>query len=539
MNLIDRVIAWLAPQWGLARARARLVARHYESAVIGRRTDGFHRLGTDANAAAAGATLSVLRAQARDLTRNNAWARRGLRRILADAIGTGIRPKATGRGAELVMARWKDWAETTECDAAGRCTFYGLQRLILRTIAESGEVLIRRRFRLATDGLTVPLQLQVLEPDYIDTGKDGIELPNGGEIVQGVEFDAIGRRVAYWLFDRHPGGMHQLVNPVSRRIPADGILHVFDQERAGQVRGPSWFASVDVRLHDLKDFEDATLTKQKIAACMAVFTTDMEGLGQPLGQDGKDAATGKPTDMFEPGMVVSLPPGKNVTVANPPAATDHESYSATELRGVAAGLGTTYSGMTGDYSQANYSSERAARLDHQGDVESWQVHMLVPQFCQPAWRWFMQAMILNGDRVEDAPADWTCAPMPILDPLKEAVADTTLIRSGLKSWACAVRERGYDPDKLLAEIVEYNAEFDADDVVLDSDPRRTNSSGQQQTPGSDSGGTDTGAGDASSAGAAAGDGGDAASRGRTGGVRQLARQLLEADARAEQARSAH
>lgn len=446
---------------------------------MGRRTDGWPRRFTDANAAAQGATLAFLRAQARDLVRNNPWARRGLRRIVADTVGCGIRPKATGRGADLVMERWRTWAETTECDAAGRLTFYGLEWLALRTIAESGEVLVRRRFRLPTDGLSVPLQLQILEPDHFDTSKDQ-SLPNGGEIIQGIEFDAIGRRVAYWLFDKHPGGLGQLVSPLSRRIPAESILHVFEQERAGQAHGPSWFASVDVRLHEFDQFEDATLMKQKISACLAAFVTDQDGTGAAIGQGGTDPATSQQTDTFEPGMVVSLPVGKQVTVANPPTATDHSSYSATALRGVAAGLGTTYSGLTGDYSQANYSSERAARLDHRSDVEAWQEHMLIPQLCQPAWKWFQTAMILNGDNIQESPAEWTCQPMPILDPEKEAKADVVEIRSGLKSWAEAVRQRGYDPDKLLAEIAKYNGLTDAGEIVLDSDPRMTNAAGQQQ-----------------------------------------------------------
>lgn len=457
-----------------------MLARHYESAAIGRRTEGRSRSHTDANAAMQGATLPFLRAQARDLTRNNPWARRGVRRILADTVGCGIRPKARGRDAELIMQRWETWAETTECDSAGRLTFYGMEELALRTVAVSGEVLVRRRFRLPQDGLSVPLQLQILEPDFLDSSRDTTQLANGGEIIQGVELDAIGRRVAYWLFDRHPGGVGRLVSPVSRRIPAEQILHVYELERPGQIRGPSWFASVDVRMHDFADFEDATLSKQKIAACMAVFHTDQDGLGTALGQPGTDAASGQPVDMFEPGMIIPLPPGKTVTVANPPASNDHQSYCATSLRGIAAGLGTTYSGLSGDYSQANYSSERAARLDQRGAIESWQEHMLIPQFCQPAWSWFLTAMQLNGDAVEARPAEWASPPMPIVEPEREVKADTAEIRSGLVSWAEKVRQRGYDPDKLLAEIRKYNAAFDSGEIVLDSDPRHTNAAGQQQ-----------------------------------------------------------
>ncbi len=480
MNFIDRFAMWVSPSWAASRAKARIMARHYESASQGRRTDGWHRLGTDANNAANGHTLSLLRAQARDLVRNNPWASQGLRRIVNNTVGWGIRPKPTGRGAKRIAELWKLWAETTQCDSAGRLNFYGIQRLAMRTVAQSGEVLIRRRMRLPVDGLAVPMQLQILEPDFIDSAKDGIPGTQGGMIIQGVEFDAIGRRVAYWLFDQHPGG-RTMVSPVSRRIPADGILHVYDMERAGQVRGPSWFSSVDVRLHDFAEFEDATLMKQKIAACMAAFVTDLDGQGGALALPGTDAATGQLTDTFEPGAIISLPVGKQVTVANPPQASDHTSFSATSLRGVAAGLPCiTYEDLTGDYSQVNYSSARMARMGARSDRDDIIWNMLIPQLCQPAWTWILDAMLLAGEPIEQSPAEWSPAPMPMLDPDKEADAYCKMIRNGLMTLAQAIRELGYDPTEQLNDISEMNDELDRLEIELDCDPRVMTAGGQRQ-----------------------------------------------------------
>lgn len=468
------------------------MARHYDAAAVGRRTSGWNRTASDANAAAQGAARGFLRAQARDLVRNNPWARKGIRRIVNNTVGWGIRPKATGGGAERISEVWKLWAETTQCDAAGRLNLYGLQRLAMRCIVESGEVIIRRRWRRPSDGLAVPMQLQILEPDFLDTLKDGMQGEEGGPIIQGVEFDALGNRVAYWLFDRHPGSAGIAVmsgsgggrfNLLSRRIPAEGIVHVFDMERAGQVRGASWFASVDLRLHDFDEYEGATLDKQKIAACMAAFVTDTDGLGTALGQPSTDPASGQNIDTFEPGMIIPLQPGKQVTIANPPSSTDHQSFTAASLRGVAAGLGVTYEELCGDYSQVNYSSARMSRLAHQSDVEDWRWNMLIPQLCEPVWSWMLEAMIIAGEEIEPAPAEWSPSPMPILDPDKEIQGYQRAIRNGLMTWGQVVRELGYDPREQLAEVVAQNAEFDADDVVFDCDPRRTNAQGQQQTTG--------------------------------------------------------
>jgi lambda family phage portal protein len=491
-NILERLIMAVAPRWGLSRARARLMARHYEAASAGRRTSGWSRRLTDANSAASGPALAYLRAQARDLVRNNPWARRGLRRLVTNTVGWGIRPKATGRGAPGVMELWKRWGETTECDAAGRLTFYGLQRLVMRTVVESGEVLIRRRLRRPDDGLAIPMQLEVLEPDYIDTSKDGFLGIESGTVIQGVEFDAIGRRVAYWLFDQHPGSSGPSLSATSRRVSASGILHVYDQDRPGQVRGPSWLAPVDVRLHDFDEFEDATLMKAKIAACLAAFVTDIDGSGVALGEAGTDPATDKAIDTLEPGMILNLPVGKQVTIANPPQATDHQSYSQTALRGVAAGFGVTYEDLTGDYSHVNFSSARMARIAHMGDLHDWRWNMLIPQFCAPAWTWMLEVLDLVGAAVDvTAQATWTPPPAPMIDPNTEGQALMRMLRTGAMTFDQMVAEQGYDPDEFFAEYAGGLDRLDKLKIILDSDPRKTTGAGQAQAlpakPGSANG----------------------------------------------------
>ena len=233
------------------------------------------------------------------------------------------------------------WAGTTDCDADGRHDLNGLIRLALRCVVESGEVIIRQRFRRNDDGLAVPMQLQVMEPDHIDDG----------EHFQGVEFDAIGKRVAYWLYPDHPGSAYGSVQR-SRRVPSDGVLHVFDTLRSGQVRGMSWFAPLLLRFRDFDDYEDATLMKQKIAACLSVITSDVNGDGAPLGT----GAESELIDSLEPGMVLNVPPGRSVDVVNPPTNTDYDSFAAAQLRAIASGLGVTFEDLTRNYQRLPFSA---------------------------------------------------------------------------------------------------------------------------------------------------------------------------------------
>ena len=134
-GVLDRLLLSVAPNWALSRIRARaaakVMARHFEAAQPGRRTSGWHRSAGDANAANL-PSLAALRYLARDLRRNNGWARNGIRVIGRNTVGWGIVPKPTGASdGARTRAReiWKSWAESKECDADGRMTFYGLQRL--------------------------------------------------------------------------------------------------------------------------------------------------------------------------------------------------------------------------------------------------------------------------------------------------------------------------------------------------------------------------------------------------------------------------
>src|SRR5688500_13574795 len=146
-NWLDRAMGTVAPGWELKRLRARMAAdlilRHYEGAAAGRRTQGWRRTMADANTAT-GPYLGRLREVARDLVRSNPYAESALSTIADHPVGGGIiaKPFPVNQKAKAV---WDAWANTTACDADGRHDFAGLQKLVIRTVAESGEALVRRR----------------------------------------------------------------------------------------------------------------------------------------------------------------------------------------------------------------------------------------------------------------------------------------------------------------------------------------------------------------------------------------------------------
>ena len=452
-----------------ALRKMRTFERAYDGAASGRRTDGWTTQSTSSNTEIR-RSLTWLRNRSRDLVRNNPYAERAVRVIANNTIGYGITttPIAANktRSKEL-NAAWKNWSESTECDADGMQTLYGLQNLAMRSICESGEVLVRRRWRRPEDGLSVPMQLQVIEPDFLDSTKDG--RIDTGFIVQGVQFNKIGQRVGYWLYSDHPGDAFR-AGFESKFVPAEDIAHVFRMDRPGQVRGVPWGAPCILRLRDFDEYEDAQLIRQKIAACFAVFYYDREGEG-----DSDDTI-----ERVEPGIIEHLPPGSDVQIASPPGVDGYGEFASVSLHAVAAGYGITYESLTGNYNDVSYSSGRLGRLDFFANLDDWQYNMLIPRLCDRVGRWFLQAALLAGLPARGATLKHVPPRRAMTDPTKDVPATNAAIRAGLLTLPEAIRQQGYDVEEYLDEYALGIQMLDARGIALDSDPRWTSKAGVTQ-----------------------------------------------------------
>jgi len=381
MNPLDRLIGWVSPAAGLSRVRARaalgmlMSSRAYDGAKIGRRGNG-RAPSTSANAEIGPAGVR-LRNRARDLVRNNPHAARIVEIMATNVIGAGIVP-VSKTGVRSVDKKVNDlWTRFSDtCDADGQLDFYGLQALALRSMSEAGEVIARFRPRRLEDGLPVPLQIQVLEADFIDGARHGAAV-SGDRAVLGVAFDGVGRRSGYWMFREHPGEM-TTINIESVRVPAADVLHLYRKLRPGQVRGVTPFAPIMNIARDIGDVIEASVVKMHIEACFSGFVTMSEETGRaPVGSEKRDE-NGQRVQSFEPGMLTYLKPGESVAFGQPSASTSFDPLLVQFLMAMSIGAGVTYDQMTGDLRQANYSSLRAGKIEFRGVVEQIQHHAVIP-----------------------------------------------------------------------------------------------------------------------------------------------------------------
>jgi lambda family phage portal protein len=489
---LDRAIASFSPGTALRRVRERaayeIAARSYEAATPSRRNGGWVRGGSSADAQIALAG-PALREHMRDLVRNNPHGANAVAKWVTNVIGNGIdgRPTApTATATTRARDAWDRWRKT--CDADGLLDLMGLQTLAFRRVVEDGEVLIRRRWRRATDRLPASMQVQIIEADLLDSAKDGA-MPGGNYAIQGVEFDKIGRRVAYWLFPQHPANASIIpyAGLTSVRINADEVIHVYDRQRA-QVRGTPWGTASMAALRDLGDYEAAEIVRKKIEACMVGILTggdenDMS-LGIPLTpeqQPGFYDAQGQQVERFEPGMFTVARGGRDVKFNTPTSNGSYEAYKRSMLHTIAAGFRLPYELLTGDLSQVNYSSIRAGLTEYRRLVESIQWQMVVPMMLDRLGGWWAEAAYLNGEIAgPDLKWEWSPPKFYSVDPLKDVMADLLEVRSGFASLSDKIAERGLEPETHFERIRETNALLDRLELTFDSDPRSTAKNGALQ-----------------------------------------------------------
>jgi lambda family phage portal protein len=497
-NWLDRAIASVAPRTTARRVLAReafdTLTRSYDGAAKGRRTEGWRTAGSSADTeiAIAGA---LLRDRMRDLGRNNPHAAKAVSVLVNNIVGAGIMPRAASgkerldRKVDDLFARW-----ATACDADGQLDFYGLQTLICREMVEAGEVLVRRRPRRASDGLPVPLQLQVLEADHLDASRNGPLASTGaggggagsgngagsagGRLVQGIEFDLLGRRRAYWLHAEHPGDTWGALRggAGSYPVPASEIAHVYEKART-QARGVPWGAPVIRALRDLDDYEVAEIVRKKTEACVTAIVVGDDETQQGIAPAVVDA-DGNRVEQFEPGLIAYARGGKDIRFNQPAATGGYAEYRRASLHTISAGFRVPYELLTGDLSQVNYSSIRAGLVEFRRMIDAVQWQLFIPMCCAPLWRWFTEAAWAAGlIPTPEVPVEWSPPKFEAVDPQKEAAAQLLAIRSGTMTLAEVIARQGRNPDAVLAEIAATNAKLDALGLVLDSDPRKVTKTG--------------------------------------------------------------
>jgi lambda family phage portal protein len=457
---------WNKPGAVTPSSRALKASVGYNGASGGRRMSGWNGSILGPNTITLGDWQQLLR-RSRDAIRNSAIASSAIQRFESNIIGTGIVPHFTHEDPDIrsdIQNAFDQW--TKKADFAGQLSFYGLQSLLARELFEAGECFVRFH---VVDEDDAYFQCQLIEseqvPVYLNMTQTGLD-PNT-VIKEGVIFDKnTDKRVGYRLYRGQP--YDSVVNPFNGiqfiTLSTDEMIHIMKPTRAGALRGTPMMASVLPLLYDIEGYADSERLRKRLASMFAFFITKpaIEDSVVPISNEQFTTDPGVDITKLEPGTMQELLPGESIVVPQVPHSPDYVAFMNCELHKFAAGVGLTYEQLTGDMTGVNYSSARVALLEFRRSAEQFQRHIIVNQFCAPILKKWMKEAVLAGEL--ELPDDYVSNPAVYeacawvgdgfgwTDPLKEVQSAQMSVRCGFTSRSMVIRQNGFDPATVDAEI---------------------------------------------------------------------------------------
>lgn len=491
----------------------RPAARAFAAAKMGRLTADWIASATSIDHDIRSGIVAV-RARARDLSENNEYVRAYLRAVKKNVVGSeGFKLQVQAmeyrdgkfgpdQAANSMLEKaFAEWGEPSTATVGGRVSFRKTQEIIVETVARDGEAFVR--LVRGTKLNKFAFSLQMIEPDWIDE-KLSVELRNGNIIRMGIEVDKWRRPVAYHVSQRNNTlelyGSMVATGPYDI-VPAADMIHVYDPERADQTRGMSWMAPVMLSLHDLKGYVEGAITNARAGANKLGFFRDPTGDSDEYEGDGTDDS-GNNTVTCEPGVFEDI--GRREFVGFDPRYPEaqFDPFVKSILRGIAAGLGVSYSSLSNDLSEVNFSSIRAGLLEEREtwkSIQSWFVETFLDRVYA---EWLTMALLTRAvnlpyDRYAkfNAPK-WTGRRWAWVDPLKEVKAHQEAVKSGFESATQVIAEGGGDIEEKYQEIqaeqalaakyglkLDYGGKDDEDQGTADEAEEGTESEDVRPRPG--------------------------------------------------------
>ncbi|CCE01078.1 phage portal protein [Bradyrhizobium sp. STM 3809] len=405
-----------------------------------------------------------------------------------DHEALGIKPEAARSLSHQIERAWLRWVNNAfECDASGRHKLHQLATGAFKSWLLTGESVVALDWRRSNATRTAT-KVKLLDSRQLDQSVSRKE--NGGSVLQGVAFDALGRLRGYYLRESPLGDIASA--PQAVFVPArtswgrPRVLHLFDLIAPGQVRGLSPLIAALSPAHSKGSLREFSLAQALVQSMIATtITSDLptssafkafevnDGLqgiqsGANLEQWMKsrsDFYLGSKVTL-QPGGINHLPPGDKMTIHRSEAPNSaYDAFDRSMGREAAKAAGSSYEDISGDYSTTSFSASRLA-LELPARVNKRRRGAIVEPFYQGVFSAWLEEQIESGVIAlpKGAPAFWqapdayTAAAWrgegkPIADPFKDVQAAALRLQNGLTTLEAELAERGLDLEEVIAQRV--------------------------------------------------------------------------------------
>lgn len=499
---VDRVVQAISPSAAIERKRDRIKlamfsasTRAFDGAGDSRSWANKRPKSTAPNTDLDDDTLATLRSRSRDRWRNDGLATALVQSFADNVVGTGFNPhlqldnEALGltfdRARQLereAFAHWRWWSKA--CDSANRLHFDAMQAMVVGQTFVNGEVFVRP-LMLSDKYSRSPYELRVelIEGDRVDTPD---ELRGDPTVINGVKVGSRGQPIGYYVHEFFPddfidrnrasqmkrgGGSrtYRLVPTVTKTLRPN-MLHVYDPDRPGQVRGRPAMSAILDQFKDLNDYRKAELVAAQVSACFAAFIKRTDPVGAAMGAATPDTRnTENREEELNPGLLYYLEDGEDVSFGNPTRPNaNYGTYVSQVQREITAAVGMPYEVATRDYSGITYAQARAGLVEVRR-MFARRGRWLTNALLQPLFEMLLEELWLKGLWAPEADlfgpmqplwtsAEWIGQGYGWLDPYKEAAAEQIKLTMGVTSRQKIVAQAdGESWHRVAAQLAEEAA----------------------------------------------------------------------------------
>jgi len=444
-----------------------------------------------------------LRKRSKQLFTENLYARGLIRRLLTNEINKGLALEATPDGeilnvetnilsdwSEMIERRFGVWAKNPElCDHKNLRTFGAIQRQARMMALISGDVLV-----IIRQGASKLPTVELIDADHVENPMSDKMYreakARGNEIKHGVELDANGRHIAFYV--KQDNGGHVRVPARGARTGRRQAWIVYGTERmVDDVRGQSLLALVVQSLKEVDRYRDAEQRAAVINSMIAMWVKKTEDKMGTLPVTGgavrkdtyttQDDSQGRKDVQFSsnmPGMIMQeLQTGEEpVSYDTRRPNVNFGTFEAAIINAIAWANEIPPEVLTLAF-QNNYSASRGAVNEFKMYLERIRTGF-GEEFNDPIYQEFLVSETLNGS--VDMPgfldarrnprlwyiygawvsADWSGAIKPNVDLLKEVRAYKELLDAGLITRERATRElTGMKFSKSVQQLIRENEQL--------------------------------------------------------------------------------
>ena len=517
-NFLDKAIAAISPTRAMRRAAARTALEiintgygNYGANLTKKSMRGWDYAGGSAKEDIED-NIDILRQRSRDAYMGIPTAAAALKTMRTNVIAGGLIPSPQIDGEYLglsddelerlqqqITREFSLWADTPACDAERVDNFYKLQQLAFLSYLMNGDAFVLMPMR-EEPGQPYSLRIRIIEadrvcsPDLFDRlvpcEVNGIKVR---QIVQGVETDADGVVIAYWICNRHPLSNTATIQPGEMqwtRVEAFGketgrrnVLHIMNRERAGQRRGVPILAPVLEAIKQLGRYTDAEVTAAVLSAMFTVAIvkenpSDGRPFGEMLPPDMLIDSADQSSIELGPGAFVDMAPGEDIKTIEPKHPnTGYDEFTNAVIRQIGAALEIPPEVLFKQFT-ASYSAARGA-LNEFWRTCAMQRDWFKDDFCKPIYdEWFAEAVARGRIKAPGFFADpairktyvactWSGPARTNLNPVQEVQAAAMRVENCFSTAADETAQMtGGDYNRnVRARVIEAKRKKEVDEIV--------------------------------------------------------------------------